>query len=327
MLQLFRNNTPYTVLLLFILTLLAKLQALSHPVAPVVADGRMLYTAILQLLQQGAGIGTFGLTIITVLSLFFQSLYLHRIAIYHKLYQKPTYLPAYCYILFTSLHPAFSSFSAAMLTNWAILVGLDIVLQFNQSSQPRKNIFNAGFALAIAALIEMPALGLLLFLLTSLLLLRSFNVGEWVVALLGYLSPLYFAAGILFLIDRLPALYTLPKQFFSFPTSLQSPVHTVGIITGTGALLLSGLITVQNQLNKSTMNIRRNWVNMICLLLFAFMVAIVTSGERAQWLIVMVPLSLITAYAFQMEKRGRFSNFTFYFSLLLLIFSQVALNR
>ncbi len=267
------------------------------------------------------------MTLLSVLLLFLQSLYVHSIAARHKLFQRPTYLPAFSILLFSSLHPAFSYFNPAMLGSWAVLAAVDTMLNFHQTNYPRKHIFNAGFALSIAALILPSGVGFILLLFLSLMLLRSFNIAEWVVALLGYITPLYFAAGILFLFDK-PIFSSFWKTtFLSLPGRIQSPVHTTAIIAGTLLLLLLGTAGIFRFLAKAIISSRRGWLLMTFYFLIACAIVVFFGGSVSHWMVLVPPLSLIAAFAFQIDKREQFCNFTFYFSLVLLIFCQLALNK
>lgn len=327
MLQLFRNYSPFTVLILLIASFVMKLQALSVPVAPQVMDGHILFDGIISLLDYFLGGSAFAYTLLTVFMLFGQALFLNYITVRHKLFPRNTYLPAFAYLLVTSLFPGFNYFSEPLLINWFTLIAVNIMLTFSQTTQPRKQIFNAGFAICLPALFQFPAIGFLLLLILSLVFLRSFNVGEWVVALVGYLTPVYFFAGILFLVDRLDLFTQIVHIGFSVPGKLQ-PVYTIAGLTGLGFLLIAGSIGVQQQISKMTIYIRRAWGLVYTYLFVSTTVAFIAlSPVKAAWIIVMPASSLVIAYAFSFEKNKRFSNFAFYFSLFLLIFCQLALNK
>ena len=63
--------------------------------------------------------------------LFLQGLYLNYIATRYRLYIRPTYFPAFIFVLLTSINPYFNYFSVPVLINWCVLIGLDISLSFN----------------------------------------------------------------------------------------------------------------------------------------------------------------------------------------------------
>lgn len=314
--------------MLIIGALLAKLPALLHPLPPQALPDHVIFETCLRLLDIVFRGSAFAYTLLTVAILVAQALYLNYITVRHKLFQKNTYLPAFTYLLLTSLNPSFNYFSEPLLINGLTLVAVNIMLTFSQSPQPRKQIFNAGFAICIPALLQFPAVGFLLLFVLALVFLRSFNTGEWVVGLMGYITPIYFFAGILFLVNRLSVLPRTFRLGFSVPPQLENPLYMVGTVVGLAVLVLLGSISIQQQIARMTIYIRRAWGLVYTYLAVSFGVAfIAVSSVKAEWLLMMPALSLIISQSFCFEKSKRFSSFTFYFLLLLLIFCQLALNR
>ena len=330
MLQLIRNNSPYTVIILFIFTLLVKMQALIHPLHPAMLPDYFLYNSFISLLDtvfNGAG-GAFGYTIIAVLLLFFQALYLNRICSKYKLFAKPTYIPAFFYILFTSIYVQFSYFNETILVLWCVLGAIDTFMAFGQTLHPRKHIFNAGFMLCLAALFQFSALGYVALLIMCMVVLRPFNFGEWVVAIAGYITPVYFFAGVLFLIDMFREIIHWPNLGVSLPGRMETPVYMLGTFAGIIILFFSGVYVMQQQIPKSSIYVRRNWLALIIYILISIAVAIITDAYvKSIWLLVMPGLTLIISHALTLEKSKRFSNFIFYFSLIFVVFCQLAQNK
>ncbi len=305
-----------------------KLQALLHPVAPVALPDHLIFAGLLRLLNFVFFGNAFAYTLLAVFLLISQALFINHITVRHKMFAKNSYLPAFTYLLLTSLNPSFNYFSEPLLINLLTLIAVNIMLTLSQTSQPRKQIFNAGFVICLPVLFQFPAIGFLLLFLLAMVFLRSFNPGEWVVGLMGYLTPIYFFAGLLFLADHLPALKKVFQFGFSVPGKLANPLYMVGAIVGLAILLIIGSISIQQQIAKMTIYIRRAWGLVFTYLTISFGVAFITvSSVNAEWLILMPSLSLIISQSFCFEKSKRFSSFTFYFSLLLLIFCQLALNR
>jgi hypothetical protein len=326
--HLFRNYSPFTVLILIITAFLMKLQALSMPVAPVALPDHIVFASILSFLDhllQGSATGYTWLAVIILIS---QALYINYITVRHKMFSRNTYFPAFSYILLTSLNPAFNYFSEPLLINWLVLIAVNIMLTFNQTTHPRKQLFNAGFMICLPAIFQVPALGFVLLFFIALLLLRSFNGGEWAVACMGILTPIYFYASTLFLFDKLDVMGRVPYIGFSFPRHIDHPMYFWGMLAGIAILTIIGLITLQQQFGRVTIYIRRSWYLVFTYMIVSLGVAVAAfSAINAEWLIVIPALSFIIAQAFNLEKSKRFSNFTFYFSLVLLIFCQLALNK
>lgn len=305
-----------------------KLQALLHPVPPEALPDHILFSVLLQMLDKILQGNAFGYTLLTVVVLLSQALYINFISVRYKLFAKNTYFPAFGYLLVTSLNPAFNYFSEPLLINWLVLIAFNFMLRFSQAPKPRKQIFNAGFVICLPVLFQFPAVVFVLLFFCALLFLRSFHIGEWVVGIMGYLTPVYFFAGVLFLVDELPVLLKGVGIGFSLPRNLNDAVYFTGAILGLAILLIAGSFSLQQQIGKMTIYIRRSWGLIYTYLIISVLATIIAvSAVNAEWLIAAPALSLIIANSFNNDKTKRFSNFTFYFSLLLLIFCQLTINK
>lgn len=328
MLHLFRNNGPFTILTLFIGTFLLKLQPLQQPLLPVAMPHHVIFAAILGFLEGILHFSAFAFTLLNIVLVFLQGMYINFIVAKHKLLPKVTYFPALAYLIITSINPTFNYFSEPMLINWLLLAAIDIMLSFSQTLQPRKQIFNAGFVVCLPVLIQFPALGFVLLFLIALLLLRPFNIGEWVVAILGYLTPVYFFIGILFLTGQFSLLKYFPELGFAFPKIIHHPVYLTSCLVGILVLLGGGFLGIQQQIAKMTIAVRRTWILMFFYLVVALLTTCITSSAiHAEWVLVMPPLAIIISHAFYVERTKRFSNFILYFSLVFVIFCQLAINK
>lgn len=320
MYRFFKNNNPFVVIALFILLLLMKQQALLHPVMPIALPNHLIFESILKLLPLSA----MGYTMIAVIMVFLQAIYLNYIAERHKLFGKPGSFVALMYITLTSLYPAFNYFSEPLLINWFVILAIDIMLSFPKTLQPNKKLFNAGFAISIPAILQAPALGFICLLIFGYLLLRSYRSKELVVAVLGYLTPFYFLAVILYLIDHLSFFTHLPELGFDMHLLSASRIYLAGTLMGVLMLLIAGSYAFQLSSPRMTIYVRRSWFLIYIYLIIAIAVTLLAvSALRAEWLLVLPALSLIVAQVFYMENNRRLSNFIFYFSLALLIFSQI----
>ena len=325
MLQLFRNNSPFTVIVLFIFALIVKFQALLHPVVPVMLGGHFLFNYIVRALYFVFRNGAFAYSLLAVILLFMQSLYLKSIATRHKLFPRYTYIPSFVYILVTSIYPPFNSFNETMLINWLLLGAVDIMFGFTQTPQPRKLIFNASFLLSLAALFQFNMLAYFFLLLAGMVMFRSFNLGEWSVALMGYATPIYFLACILFLFDKIRLFAEWPQGGFNFSSGVNSVFYIIVTLAGLFILLASGIYAMQQNVAMSNIYIRRDWIAISFYLIISVFVALLTANEvKTAWLVTMPALSIVISHALLLEKNQRFSNFIFYFSLVFLVFCLLA---
>lgn len=327
MLHLVRANTPYTVIILFILTLALKLQALGAPAMPAVDAHHALFAQIVAILRPVLGGSKTAFTVLALLMTFGQALYLRFITIRHRLFAKPSYVPAFVYLVLSALHPALGAFSAPLLLNWLVLIGLDVVLGFARSAEQPRTIFNAGFVLGCAALFHFPALLLLLFLMAALMLLRASKPGEWVVAMLGYLMPGYFAAAVLYLLDSWAFVRRWPVLGLSLPLRQPGYLYLLATVGGCVLLTLLGIISLMRIIHKMPVSTRRNWGAVIAIAILTAVMCLSTPvSEHSAWTGILPGLALVASPPMAAEKRSRLAIFTFYFLIALVIFAQLALR-
>ncbi|OSZ78757.1 hypothetical protein CAP35_11065 [Chitinophagaceae bacterium IBVUCB1] len=327
MLPLVRNNSPYTVIILLIFTLIAKLQSLGSPMAPFVPEQHILFQTITGILNYILRGNAFAYTLLAALMIFGQALYLNSVFVKHKLAGKPNYTTAFLYIVLTSILPEFTYFSEILLLNWCVIGGIDLLLGYHQTNKPRMHVFNTGFIFSVAALLHFQAVGYLFVVFAALLLLRSFNPGEWAVALIGYFTPIYLYAGTLFLFDKLDAFQYMMQVSISLPSSIKDPLYVFGTITGILVLFVMGIYALQDWLVRGGVYIRRMWTTIATTFLLSVLLAAASDiAEKSIWIVVMPAIAMIVTPALMVEKTKWFSNFAFYFSLLLLVFCQLAVN-
>ncbi len=319
MLRIFRNNSPFTVLVLFIFTLVVKSPALLQPTAPEPLAGHFLYNYLLRGIDVVFRHAGFPYALLAVIMLFMQAIYIKAIASRHKLFPRPTYIPAFVFLLLTSIYPPFNTFSETLVLNWLLLGSVDAMFSFTQTTQPRKLIYNAGFLLCVAALFQFSGLAFFLLLLVSMVLFRPFNLGEWSVAFMGYFTPAYFAACILFLADRLYLFRSWPHLGLSITANVVSPFYLIITIAGIVILSGTGIFAMRQNVALSNIYVRRDWTAISFYFIISTFVAILTDNTiKSAWLIVMPALSIIISHGLLLEKNKRFSNFIFYFSLVFL---------
>ncbi len=328
MLHLVRTSSPYTVIILAILLLLLKLQALGAPVYPVADAHHAVFGYIVHLFSYVLGHSRYAFTLLAILMTFGQAIYLMSIASRHRLFQKHTYVPAFAYIVLSSLHPALGQFSAPLLVNWLTLGALDTALRFTRREESQRTIFNTGFLLGCAALLHFPAILYIAFFMLSLMWLRTFKPGEWVVGILGYVVPAYFAACLLYLFDGWAAVHGWPHWGSGLPQKGAQPLYLIALIGGCIVLLIAGVVFLMRGFYKMPVSVRRGWGAVGTAMMVGVAVAALTPrAESAAWLCVLPPMALLVIPPMLGDKRSRFATFTFYFLLLLVIFCQLALRR
>lgn len=326
MLNLVRNNSPYTAILLFIFTLCLNLQGLGHAILPKATDHQLVYGWVLEFCSFFFGKSAFAFSFFTVLLLYAQALFLNAVIARFRLYQHNTYLVSFSFIALSSLHPALSNFSPLLLVNILVLLAINELLQLKQSQHVNKELFNLGFLIMLAALIHFSAILLVLFLFSALLILRPFNFREWMISLVGLLMPLYILLVVLFWMNKFSAIYLWPDLGISLPSQLLPAHYYLGLFIGFIVWFSVSVYNMQLQLPKAPIYIRRYWISLTFLLMLSALSAIFSDNHiNAVWVICLPALSLVMANAFLNERSKKMNIISFYFALALVLFCQIFL--
>jgi len=230
-----------------------------------------------------------------------------------KMFPQTNYLPAMTMVVLSGLFSSWCSISPALLSGH-LLIWLFVRLSglFNHPS-PKTLMFNTGIVLGIAIISYHPFFILVVLVLFALAIVRSFNLNEWLVLLMGVLIPFYFMLAAAYLSDNLLFFFSLlPTISWGLP--LQSIDLFTGISLGLFAIaVLFGFIYWQQFNGRLLMQIRKYWsvllVMLALLLLLPFLVS--TEGMSVAWLLI-IPVSAFFSAAFSVPRRLIIPNLLFW---------------
>ncbi|GAA4303226.1 hypothetical protein [Compostibacter hankyongensis] len=297
MINWFRSGSPYTLLVLLLYTLVLKSWFLFHPAGPVVhpASDGMLYNWILSLLRgrwQGSG-----WVLLAQGLLFLQALGINRLSNHFRLFPKNTYFPAMCYLLFSSFFREWNYFSAPLLVNTLMVGLLFLLISLYAAPDGRGKVFNAGFFIGLMMLVYTPACIFLLLLWLALVINRPFKIVEWVMAVVGILTPLYFLGTWLFLTDRWVGAVQLPAFSLDYPHLAKAYLPAAAILVML-VVFLYGLLRMQQHFFKLLIQIRKVWSLLLVYIFLALLPAFFGHPFTYHgWVLALVPLSAFFANA------------------------------
>ncbi|SKA02231.1 hypothetical protein SAMN04488128_102336 [Chitinophaga eiseniae] len=308
MIRFFRSGNPLTVLLLLIYTLLVKFYYLIHPSA-YMADGSegLLYSLLVKWLQVLTGGSPFVFTALAVMLMLLQSLLLTKIINHHRLFPKPTYLPAMCYLLFTSLLQSWNVFSPALLVNMIMLWVFSSITELYTRTSARDVVFNIGFALGMCGLIYFPSIIFCLLLLVSMLIMRAFRLAEWIIAILGLICPIYLMGTYLFLTNQMTLLRQIPNIGLSLP--LITDYKVWGAMIACLLFFVLGWLLLQRPLMKMLIQGRKIWAVLIVYVLVAMLVPFFNVHfSPAYWVLAVLPVAMFAGNVFWSVTNETFAN-------------------
>ncbi len=294
----FKANNPYNPFLLLVYGLLLKLPLFLHPVIPVAqqTDG-FLFKAILTQLS------TFNKSIpgiypfITFVLLYAQAITFNKLTNDQRLMQRPNYLTAMSYLLLTSLFKEWNTLSAPLIVStmliwvWANMSGL-----YNDKNA-KSTLFNIGIAIGISTFFYFPSIAFSILIIVGLSVTRPFKLAEWLIALMGIITPYYFLLSYVFLTDKWQG-YHFPGFALSLPKFYESRWALAAIII---VLVVSaiGFFFIQQNFRRQLVQTRKSWNLVFLYLLVSLFIPFINTGHTFQyWILCAVPLSAFMGSAF-----------------------------
>ena len=283
---------------------LLKLPIFLFPKAPQLQqlDG-VLYKYFLILLSPLGNTSPVIYSFITFVLLYSQALGFNKAVNTQRLHQKPNYLTGMSYLLITSLFSEWFSLSAPLIINSILIWVWYRLCTLHSPHNAKTAIFNIGFAIGIASFLYFPAVAFIILLMAGLTITRPFSLREWLLGLVGILTPFYFFISWLFLSGKLKE-YHLPGLAVTLPAFKESKWAYAAIILVIIAVVI-GSIFIRNNLRRQIVQTRKSWQLMLLYLIVALFIPFLNATHSFNyWILVAVPISLIAASAFLYpEKR------------------------
>lgn len=268
---------------------------------PQIEQHQVLWDILLKRMHRIFGTSVYFHSLLAIISTVLQALYLNYIVSNYHLFNKRSYLPAYTYLLVTSLLPQWSQPGVELFNNWLFLILIHLIYQTYSDLNTRKILFNIGFVFGLLVLLNFPNFWFLVFVAFAISMLRAYKPAEWMVTLLGTITPLYLFAGIAYLTDHL----FLISKLFSTSFALDFRLNNANIIALAVVLLLSlaGIILLSKQMSRMLFQIKKIWWVNILFFIFAI---ISTTGIYKQgaeiWVVCLVPASMFICKSWMIAK-------------------------
>ncbi|MFI5220602.1 MAG: hypothetical protein ACHQNT_14040, partial [Bacteroidia bacterium] len=175
-----------------------------------------------------------------------------------------------------------------------------------------------------------PAIIFLLIYAIGLIILRPFSWRDWIVGLMGFLTPVFFVMLYFFLTDRLDEFgemvfsNEITRQFNiknAVPPGYPFTVLWVAIV------LLLSILKLRGNFYKNVAK-TRNYQQLIVFFLVVSLLFLIFTPSAAlyRFSILTIPLSVIIAYYFLAAKKMWISESLFYILIILIIYNYLSIN-
>jgi hypothetical protein len=284
-------------------------------------DGKLYHLFLSSISTPGQSNGLI-CSVIAFAFLYGQALLINYLVNEQKLTSRQTFLPAMAYLLITSLLPEWNYLSAPLITNTIIIWAFIKVFKLYNAAIASGVIFNIGLLLGIGSFLYFPSIAFLLCILLGLMILRPFRIKEFVLLVLGILTPYYFFIIYLFLNDRLVFSNVFPTFVIQIP-ALENNIRVATAILFLGMPFLMGGYFIQTHLRKMLIQARKNWSIMLLYVLLSLLVPFINStGSFNNWVIVAAPFAAFHACAYLYPKRNVIPALLFFLTVAFILFKQ-----
>jgi hypothetical protein len=145
-------------------------------------------------------------TVLAAVLCFIQALMVNYIVNENKILAKKNYIAGLLYIIVVSFFKEGLLLSPALISLTFVIICTQKIFGLIRKEKAQGDVFDVGFLIAIAALFYFPAVLFILFAYVGLATVRPFTYKEWIIVLVGFLSPFVLVFTYYTWNDKLPVL-------------------------------------------------------------------------------------------------------------------------
>lgn len=202
-----------------------------------------------------------------------------------------TILPASVLLIFVSIFP----FSPLWIAIFVLLFFLNKLLGIYQKERPYAVLFDAGLLLGVSVLIYPPSIYLFPLIYIANLIYSAVGWRNYIIPILGFLSPLLIVASFLFVVDDLPMYLTHYKVSLTFRLPSASVSLSEGIFLSLLAvLLLSAFKELAQWISLKSLRSRKAFIVFVVYFFFACLGFFTLAADGLQhFLILAFPIAAL----------------------------------
>lgn len=319
MVSIFREKSTASVFWLILLSIVAHGYFLVHPPAVIVSGNEAIFFGFLKPLN---ALPDFALIFLYHAIIIVQALRFNTVLNNLRMFPKQYFITALCYILLSSLYPAWSNITPALLVNFLIIWLFSLLSRLYNTNNAKPMIYNVGFITSVIGILYFPAIFLVIIAFIAVGSLRAFRTNEWMVLLLGIITPPYFIVAISFLTDHLPAIrqYLPPIQPHGFNLKQNIPMITTAVV---GLfVIVDGFFSWSANSGKAIMQIRRSWGILLMMFLLSIpLVFIFKEGNFSYLILGLLPAAAVASNTFIYGKSNLYQTIVFWLLIAVIIYN------
>jgi hypothetical protein len=226
-------------------------------------------------------------------------------------------------LLFTGLFPSSNQLSATILLLPLVILLFRLVTNLYNQSKARPVIINIGMIAGLGYLLYHPFIWLLPCCFIGLAGMRPFKITEWLLLLLGFLTPAYFLFSYEFFTDK----WHPYRHLISWDYYRHFPKMTLYWWIGASLVFIWLMVAVpvwQRHIRRMLIQSRKNWYQLIFIGIFILPMAFFPTGNTSEALTLLAfPAASIASNAFIGEK-NLVSVLLFWLLIIAIVYSEWA---
>ena len=185
-----KSNQPLVLVIIIFLGTILWTSTLVHPNSLYNGNeiSMPLYSIVIKIFNENAIL----LNILAFLLVIIQGFLLVGFNKKFILISSRTYLPALFFILISSSFIPMQKINPQIIGGFFLFLATDFIFRTYRIEYALNEIYLSGFFIALSSLFWAPFSYFIFLLFIALIILRTFNIREWIVSLLGFLTPLFF---------------------------------------------------------------------------------------------------------------------------------------
>ncbi|HKR07475.1 MAG TPA: hypothetical protein VJY62_22765 [Bacteroidia bacterium] len=259
-----------------------------------------------------------------------QTIHLNFICNKHEVLYRNSFLPGLFYLLLSVSIPQFISFHPVLIVNSILIFTLNKIFRLYKNDTPLAWDFDSCVLLSFMTLFYLPAVIFLLLYAVSLIILRPFSWRDWVVGLMGFLTPVFFVLLFYFLNDTFGEI-----KHFIHTTEISRKFNIKNAVPGgypftiiwVSAVFILSLLKIRLNFLKNTAKTRSYQLIILFLVIISLLMIIFTPSEMLfRFSILCIPLSIIVAYYFLTTKKAWLTDPVLYLLVAFIIYNYISIK-
>lgn len=314
----FRDRNSFHVVALVFIAILGRLAYLLHPPAISYQAGSGLLPGWLNNWYAGGGSNGFS-ALMALLIHISCALYANTVIMSQRMFPKNSFMVALSMLLLSALAPEANLLTAPLLLLPLLIFIYKQCTLLYSSSFPRTTIYNIGLATGIGIILYHPFVVFIIAIMGAVVTMRTFRVQEWLLLLLGLVSPYYIYLSWQFLNGN----WHPQEQIPLFRFSVQHISKDVYNLIAGGIMLIwtiTGIYCWKANLRRMLIQPRKNWRILLGIaILCSALLFLKTSNGLDGFALAVFPFGCFAASAFVYPKKMFWPSLLFWVIVFVII--------